>query len=565
MYVSKNARKASLFSLIKIAAKKSEDLDALRKIFVSKYPGERAAQGFAVQYYNKFIKTSDPSVNLTEENLPQPLPQTIEEIKLLLQTTETVGGKTKKEELAENLKSKYPNVDFTNLNEDYLSWLHQRYIENKTKSGEIVHPIEEAMETLKKFPSIQAKYRASQELKNKVEGAGYEDISYVGNLTLDDMEKIITLDTSDLTVRVEGVEIKDEEFLGKFGEWNLWLPRTKETSVKIAGYDEKYNPKTTWCTARTRGSNLFYGYIGRKDIPIFLFYIIKDNPEDANDWLSLGYAYNYNLLSPDFSGRDGGLSVNRDNRGLREKDYLEILGKNWSLIKSKIESEIEKHKVIEDGIKRYISPARSIINKLAKNLEEFKKELGPKSNKEKEDFIGIILSSEPSAEVIDECAKILTRITSAEDFLYNYSHKDWAKPYIDSAAKILIKKDCKNFLVRFKNESWSDNYLDLALNTLAYTDPDYFLDNLSTKDWAQTHLGLAAKILADRNPKVFIRYYSYKPWAQPYVELARTKLENLKNNRAASSKIKNKLIKLSNFLKSNNLEEYKEINYLNIK
>jgi hypothetical protein len=38
--------------LIKIAAKKSEDLDALREIFSLKYPGERAA---LVSLYNTII------------------------------------------------------------------------------------------------------------------------------------------------------------------------------------------------------------------------------------------------------------------------------------------------------------------------------------------------------------------------------------------------------------------------------------------------------------------------------------------------------------------------------
>jgi protoheme ferro-lyase len=519
MYISKNARKASLFSLIKIAAKKSEDLDALRKIFVSKYPGERAAQGFAVQYYNKFIRNSDPSVNLTEENLPQPIPDTIEELKSMLQSVETVKAKTKKEELAENLKSKYPNIDFTNLNEDYLSWLHQRYIENKTNPGEIVHPIEEAMETLKKFPSIQAKYKASPELKNKVEGAGYEDISYIGNLTLDDMEKIITLDTSDLTVRVEGIEIKDEEFLGKFGEWNLWLPHTKETSAKIAGYDEKYNPKTTWCTARTKGSNLFYNYIGRQDIPTFLFYIIKDNPKNDEDWLSLGYVSQGYRLAPDFSGRDGGLSVNRANNGLKEGDFSRILGDAWNSIKSRIEDELENHKIIEDGEKRYISPARSIIESLAKNVEEFKKELGPKSNEEKKDFIEVIMDSEPSEEVSKVCVKTLLKI-STYYFLKYFSKKPWAQPYIDLAAKNYIEEDPKGFIYYFLDEPWAKDYIGLAAENVAKNEPKYFLSRFSEKPWAKPYIDAAARNVVEEDSMDFLHSFLDKPWAKDYIDLA---------------------------------------------
>ena len=614
MYQNKNQRQLSLFRLIKIAAKKSEDLDALREIFSSKYPGERAVSGFAIQYYNKFIRTSDPSVTLTEENLPERLPETIEELKALIQSFDTVKAKTKKEEFVENLKSKYPNVDFTNLNEDYLSWLHQRYIENKTKSGEIVHPIEEALETLKKFPSIQTKYKVSPELKNKIYNAGYEDISYIGNLTLDDMESIIILDTSDLTVRVEGVEIKDREFLGKFGEWNLWLPHTKETSVKIAGYDEKYNPKTTWCTARTRGSNLFYNYIGRKDIPTFLFYIIKDNPNEDEDWLSLGYVSQGNRLSPDFSGRGGGLSVNRANNGLKEGDFSRILGDAWSSIKLRIETELEKHKIVEVGKQRYISPARFIVESLAKNVEEFKKELDPKSNEEKKDFIKVIINSEPSEEVLSVCGKTLARIDSGS-FIYDFPDKPWAQPYLDLAAKNLAEKKPVDFFYQISDKPWAQLYIDLAAKNLAYKNSEYLLKHFSDKPWAQHHIDLAAKNLIEKDPERFIyhfsdkpwaqrhidlavkniiekdpygfldyfpekpwaksyvdlvakilieddpdgflEYYLDKPWAQPYIPLAESKLKN----KQASSKITNKLMKLSKLLRSNNHDEHKKINY----
>ena len=674
MYQNKNQRQLSLFRLIKIAAKKSEDLDALREIFSSKYPGERAAPGFAIQYYNKFIRTSDPSVTLTEENLPQRLPETIEELKALIQSVEFIRSKSKKEELVENIKSKYNNIDLTNLSEDYLIWLNMRYIESENKPGEIVHPIEEAMETLKKFSSIQEKYKSSVEFKKKVDEAGYKDISSIKDLTLDDMERIIGLNTSGLTVRVDGVEIKDEEFLGKFGEWNLWLPHTKETSVKLVGYDKNYDPKTTWCTARTKGSNLFYNYIGRKDVPVFLFYIIKDNPEKAEDWLSIGYISSGNKLVPDFSGRDGGLSVNRENEGLTEKSYSEILRENWILIKSRIESEIEKYSMFGDRGKIYISPARSIIEGFAKNLEELKKELKPKSNEEKEDFIKVILDSDPSPEVRHECAKTLARINpkyfldsfsnepwaesyidsaakryaetdpmafvdnflgqswaepyldfarkiyiekdamgflhkfaekawakpylelaiekdargflsnfgddeawakpyldltaktyiekDAMLFLFYYAEKSWAKPYLDLAAKTYIEKDARGFLSNFGNKALAKPYLDLTAKTYIEKDAMLFLFYYAEKSWAKPYLDLAAKTYIEKDARGFLSNFGNdEAWAKPYLDLARTNLENLRNNKQALNPIKNKLMKLSKFLRSNNLDEHKKIAY----
>jgi hypothetical protein len=520
-----NCRKSFFLNLIKIAARR-EDIEALRGILEFKYPGDRRIPGFAVQYYEKFVKGKNLPTPLTEDSLPQPLPETAEELLTLLQSAEVVKRKTKKEEYAENILLKHPSVDLTNLNEDYLSWLNQRYIENKTKSGEIVHPIEEALVTLRKFPSVQDKYKTSAEFKEKVEKAGYNekagyaDISSIQNLTLDDMEKIISLDTSGLTVRVEGVEIKEEEFLGKFGEWNLWLPHTKETSAKIAGYDEDYEPKTTWCTGRTRGSNAFYNYIGRGDIPAFLFYIIKDNPSDDEDWLSLGYISQGNRLVPDFTGTNGGLSVNRVNKGLREEDYSRILGDSWNSIKSRIETELERHKIVEGGEEKYVSPARSLIEAMAKNVEEFKKELKPKSNEEKKDFIEVIIDSDPSDDVLKVCGNTLARIDH-KYFLEKFSEEPWAEPYLGLAAKNLAENSPKYFLEYFSHKPWAKPYLGLAAKNFAEKDPKYFLEYFSENILTKDYLDLAAENLAKIDPQMFIEKYSGEPWVKPHhIELA---------------------------------------------
>jgi hypothetical protein len=653
----RNRRINFFLDLIKLAARK-EDIEALNGILEFKYPGDHRIPGFAFQYYEKFIKGKNIATPLTEEILPQPLPDTIEELLTLLKATEAVKRKTKKEEFAEAILLKHPSVDLTNLNEDYLSWLYQRYIENKTKSGEIVHQIEDALVILRKFPSIQDKYKTSEELRKKVEAAKYTDISSIQGLTLDDMEKIISFDTSSLTVRVEGVEI-EQESLGKFGEWNLWLPRTKETSAKIAGYDEAYNPKTSWCTARTRGSNLFYHYIGIKDVPAFLFYIIKDNPKNDEDWLSLSYSSYGNRLAPDFTGEDNGLSVDRANRGLTESDFSRILGDDWNSIKSRIETELERHKIVENGKKRYINPAGSIVERLAKNVEELRKELGPKSNEEKHEFIRVIMDSEPSEEVLKFCGNTLVRIkpyilddyrffiyyklykikeyekyiekhityslnNDPKYFLEKYLEEPWAKPYIDLAdidlaAEKVIEKDPKYFLIKFSHKLWAVPYLELAKKKLAEKDPKYFLDYYSEKPWVKKdhidlaaenyakidpyyflyyysekpwvnedhidlaaenlakinpydflfyfsekswvkkdHIDLAANILIEDDPKTFLNYFSKRPWVKPHhIELAESKLKA----KQASNSIQKKLLKLSNFLKSNNLKEYNYLNY----
>jgi len=505
--------------LLKLAATKSKDLDALRTIFISKYPGERAAAGLAIQYYNKFIKISDPNITLEEGNLNPPLPSTFEELKKLIQETTETKTKTKIEELSEKIKEKHSNVDLSNLSEDYLSWIHLRYVEGKKKPEEIVHPIEEALVTLRKFPSIQNKYNNSSEFKEKVNQAGYPNLSSIKDLTLDEMEEIIILDTSELTVRVEGVDLKPEEFLGKFGEWNLWLPHTKETSAKIAGYDENYNPKTTWCTARTKGSNLFYDYIGSKDAPSFLFYIIKDDPKRDEDWLSLGYISSGARLIPDFSGKDAGISVNRANKGLREEDYTAVLKEQWIPIKSRIELEIEKYKVSENGKEKYVSPGRAIIENLAKDVVEFKKEFKPKSNVEKKDFMDIILESKPSDEVKKEIFPVMARIDSVR-FLTNFLEEEIAKPYLDMAAKSAAEKEPIRFLDSFSEKDWAGPYLKMARKSAQEKNPISFLRYFSKKDWAGPYLETARKSAAEKDSFNFLFNFSEKDWVGPYLETA---------------------------------------------
>jgi hypothetical protein len=297
--------------------------------------------------------------------------------------------------------SNYPQLDFGGLSEDYLSWLKFRYIDNQSEGDEVIYPIDKALTILKNFSRIQNKWKSDLEFRDKLSREGFNDILSIEFLSLDEMEKIISLDTSGLTVRVQGVRLQEGEYLGKFGEWNLWLPYTKESSAKIAGYNPvTYESDTEWCTAITRGSNLFYNYVGKDS---FLFYIIKDNPIGDEDWLTLGVLTRGSEVVLDLSGKDGGLSVNRVNEGLTEEDYSRILGDHWSAIKSRIYSEVEKFKLTDEhGESRYESPSKRFIFHLAKNISDFKKEFAPKSNNEKKEFISLIMGADPSEEVRKE-------------------------------------------------------------------------------------------------------------------------------------------------------------------
>jgi len=74
----RNCRKSFFLNLIKLAARR-DDIEAIKGILEFKYPGDRRNPGFAVQYYEKFVKGKNLPTPLTEDNLPQPLPETAEE------------------------------------------------------------------------------------------------------------------------------------------------------------------------------------------------------------------------------------------------------------------------------------------------------------------------------------------------------------------------------------------------------------------------------------------------------------------------------------------------------
>ena len=157
----------------------------------------------------------------------------------------------------------------------------------------------------------------------------------VTNMTVDEMEMIIGLSERkkqriDVTKDDDNIE---GDRVGKVGHWNLWMPTSRGRSCKIAGYDPiTLEPKTTWCTARIAGSNLFYNYVGRSGEEITLFYVIKDEPSRDDDWLSLGFVNGELKLD----GQDNGVSVNRANKGLDPSRLKSVLGEQHDEILAKL-------------------------------------------------------------------------------------------------------------------------------------------------------------------------------------------------------------------------------------
>jgi pentose-5-phosphate-3-epimerase len=238
------------------------------------------------------------------------------------------------------LQEKNPEIsnEIGRLSPKYVSWLTARYGEKPSR--EEIEPISDAIVTIvnfaKKDDSIKAKYAnpGTAERPNKFREAvdtafppgtrSWDSPTDVMTMTIAHMEMILGLaERKKQRFDVTQADDIEGDRVGKVGPWNLWMPTTRERSCKIAQYDPvTLAPKTTWCTARTAGSNLFYNYVGRAGADMTLFYIIKDNPSDTQDWLSVGFVNG----RPSLDGASGGISVDRSNAGLTPKRLESILG-----------------------------------------------------------------------------------------------------------------------------------------------------------------------------------------------------------------------------------------------
>ena len=299
------------------------------------------------------------------------------------------------------LALKYPEQagQIAALPPKYQVWLSDRYGE-KPRYRE-THPLGDALPTLRRYAgrdsALSTKYKSNEQFRSAVDAEfplrerGWQNPSDVTKMTADQMERVLVLATVEKQRFAVDADEKslERDRVGKVGPWNLWLPTSRETSCEIAGYDkDTKKPKTTWCTARMSGSNLFYNYVGSKDANALLFYVIKDDPSGDEDWLSVGFLNG----EIELSGKHGGISVDRKNDGLTEKRLRGILGGHYERIVSILTKKSE-----ELGGK---SPAREKLVVAAQNVSAFRSLISGLGTEERIDLIrSIVAQGATSPEV----------------------------------------------------------------------------------------------------------------------------------------------------------------------
>jgi len=341
------------------------------------------------------------------------------------------------------LIEKYPEEQskLSQLQPKWISWLISRFGENATIKE--IHPFEEVIESVdrfsKVFDSVAAKWKSNESFRKDVEEFlpdrrwKKSDITpqIIPLLTSDEMETLTGLATRDkqnFEINISEEEMESDR-VGKVGPWNLWMPTTRERSCKIAQYHPvSLKPKTTWCTARMAGSNLFYNYVGQPGRDITLFYVIKDKPNKPNDWLSVGFVNG----KPVLGGRNGSVSVNRDNKGLTEKKLRSALGLYHDQIMIAL---TKKNKSL--GGKH---PARAKIIDAAKNIEAFDSMTAGLSKSDSTDLINVILNEPDIGE------EVWTRIAQNQDPAIRRTVAD--KTSTPAAAFFILAKDKDRTVLR---------------------------------------------------------------------------------------------------------------------
>lgn len=251
-----------------------------------------------------------------------------------------------------------------------LDWLVNFFIQN----SENTEPIEDIIKTMKDFN------RFNPTIKNlglESDMTRYKSPSDLRGSVMRTQGKVSKIDLT-----------SESTYLGKFGEYNLYLPHTREASCTL-GED------TNWCTAVPgKGNNLFYNYVAKKNAAenygadVFLFYLIvdKDNKNIPTEYrkMSLGYVNGEIKWAKNYD-HGGGLSVTAQNNGLTEKDASDWLGSEIWDAEDAMEAYVKK---LTTTGKQH--PAKEKFKKLANNPALLKRELQGSSLDVKEDTLKMV-------------------------------------------------------------------------------------------------------------------------------------------------------------------------------
>jgi hypothetical protein len=271
------------------------------------------------------------------------------------------------------LINKYPEhaQDLSALQPKWIAWLTARFGEKARISED--EPFESAIVTVRNFSgkdsAIMQKYRDSEQFRNAVDGR------FLGRspndpttMTVDDLKKILGF----LERKKQRIDINDagdieKDRIGKVGQWNIFMPTTRENSCKIVSDPVTGKPQTNWCTASTDTNNPFYGYVAVPNSHI-LFTLVRDKRKgDAYDFMSFGF-YKSKLFT---TNQESSITVDGRNMGLTLPKIRSILGSDFDEIMRILNEKVQSLSGVHPAVKKFEDASKSLIA-----LEYFLRGLG---------------------------------------------------------------------------------------------------------------------------------------------------------------------------------------------
>jgi hypothetical protein len=289
----------------------------------------------------------------------------------------------------------------------WVNWLADRYLRKKYPVDDtLLDVLSLVVNFASKDAAISQKYGSNEQFKTAVDAAfppesrGWKSPSDTTKMSSADFETLLALhDRKKQRLEVDRAdESWKQDKIGQFGPWALYFPTNQQNSINIAGADPvTLKGYTTWCTARTAGSNLFYNYAGNG---IMLFYAIDESkpPTAPKGRICLGYVRG----ALNASGSYGGVTVDALNKGLKMPDLQKIFGNHLRGILAAAEAVVKHH-----GAEH---PAKTEIKAASRDVVKFKS----------------ILSGLSDDEAGDLCAHIVghtTKTVSLDVLIAAASHK----------------------------------------------------------------------------------------------------------------------------------------------
>ncbi len=408
----------------------------------------------------------------------------------------------------------------------WIAWLSARFL---TGARSEPLPMEHVAYTVKDFAAAehrlvalwnQPAFKTAVDQQIPPARRSWTSPTDITNMSAEDMDTLLQLAAQAdakkrdrLGIDYDTVDVSGDK-LGQIGPWTLWMPTTRENSCTIVRVRDpatgQMGPSPcTWCTTRTDASNLFYSYVARNNENIVLFYIIKEDPKESNDFISIGFLNGVMITE----GQYGGITVNCKNEGLEEKDLKDIFGNYYENIIKILSKKINKLSGEH--------PAKSKLFAAAQSLESLDYLLKGIGINEKADLVMQILNldrKKTTPEVEKKCFEIAAK-SSDESVLRQLlgmerCPNDILKKLIDNPeiqkneyilGLIIYHKNCTTDILlkiinsksSFPLEIYEETLLKLLKNPMC---PEKMLEQYALEN--TTKYATRTSIAAAQNPKL---------------------------------------------------------------